>query len=43
MDFFHKIGNLLRPLELIPASREGAVPTEWQAPQFLEIAFQEQK
>ena len=29
--FFHNLGNLLRPLELIiPASRERVVPTEWQ-------------
>ena len=27
---FHNLGNLLRPLELIPASRERAVSTEWQ-------------
>ena len=27
---FHNIGNLLRPLELEPASRERVVPTEWQ-------------
>ena len=27
---FHNFGNLLRPLELVPASRECVVPTEWQ-------------
>ena len=27
---FHFFGNLLRPLELVPASRERVVPTEWQ-------------
>ena len=27
---FHNFGNLLRPLELVPASRERVVPTEWQ-------------
>ena len=27
---FHNLGNLLRPLELVPASRERVVPTEWQ-------------
>ena len=27
---FHNLGNLLRPLELIPALRERVVPTEWQ-------------
>ena len=27
---FHDFGNLLRPLELIPASRERVVPAEWQ-------------
>ena len=27
---FHNLGNLLRPPELIPASRERVVPTEWQ-------------
>ena len=27
---FHNLGNLLRPMELIPASRERVVPTEWQ-------------
>ena len=27
---FHNLGNLLRPLELISASRERLVPTEWQ-------------
>ena len=26
----HNFGNLLRPLELVPASREHVVPTEWQ-------------
>ena len=39
---FTIFGNLLRPLELIPASRERVVPTEWQV-QFLEVASQEQK
>ena len=28
--FFHNFGNLLRPLELVPASCERVVPTEWQ-------------
>ena len=28
---FHNLGNLLRSLELVPASRERVVPTEWQA------------
>ena len=27
---FQNLGNLLRPLELIPASRERVVLTEWQ-------------
>ena len=27
---FHTFGYLLRPLELVPASRERVVPTEWQ-------------
>ena len=27
---FHNLGNLLRPLEFVPASRERVVPTEWQ-------------
>ena len=27
---FHNLGNLLRPLELAPASRERVIPTEWQ-------------
>ena len=27
---FHNLGNLLQPLESIPASRERVVPTEWQ-------------
>ena len=27
---FHNFGNLLCPLELVPASRERVVPTEWQ-------------
>ena len=27
---FHNFGNLLRPLELVPASHERVVPTEWQ-------------
>ena len=27
---FHNLGNLLRPLELVPASHERVVPTEWQ-------------
>ena len=27
---FHNLENLLRPLELVPASRERVVPTEWQ-------------
>ena len=27
---FHNLGNLLRPLELVLASRERVVPTEWQ-------------
>ena len=27
---FHDLGNLLRPLELVPVSRERVVPTEWQ-------------
>ena len=27
---FHNLGNPLRPLELVPASREHIVPTEWQ-------------
>ena len=27
---FHNFGNLLRPLELVPSSRECVVPTEWQ-------------
>ena len=26
----HDIGNILRPLELVPASRERVVPTKWQ-------------
>ena len=26
----HNLGNLLRPLELVPASRERVVPKEWQ-------------
>ena len=26
----HNFGNLLRPLELVPAWRERVVPTEWQ-------------
>ena len=28
--FFHNLGNLLGPLELVPASRERVVPAEWQ-------------
>ena len=28
----HNFGNLLCPLELVPASRERVVPTEWQVP-----------
>ena len=28
--FLHNFGNLLRPLESIPASRERVVPTEWK-------------
>ena len=28
---FHNLCNLLRPLELVPASRERVVPAEWQA------------
>ena len=27
---FHNLGNLLRPLESVPASRERVVRTEWQ-------------
>ena len=27
---FHICGNLLQPLEFVPASREHLVPTEWQ-------------
>ena len=27
---FHNLGNLLLPMELVPASRERVVPTEWQ-------------
>ena len=27
---FYKFGNLLQPLEFVPASRERVVPTEWQ-------------
>ena len=27
---FHNLGNLLRPLQLVPAPRERVVPTEWQ-------------
>ena len=27
---FHNLGNLLRPLELVQASRERVVPTEWE-------------
>ena len=27
---FHNFGKLLPPLELVPASRERVVPTEWQ-------------
>ena len=27
---FRNLGNLFRPLELVPASRERVVPTEWQ-------------
>ena len=27
---FTKLGNFLRPLELVPASRERVAPTEWQ-------------
>ena len=27
---FHNVGNLLCPLESVPASRERVVPTEWQ-------------
>ena len=27
---FHNLGNHLRPLESVPASRERVVPTEWQ-------------
>ena len=27
---FHNLGNLLKPLEFVPASRERVVPTEWQ-------------
>ena len=27
---FHNLGNLLRPLDLIPASRERVVPRQWQ-------------
>ena len=27
---FHNVGNLLQPLEFVPASRERVVPTEWQ-------------
>ena len=27
---FHNLGTLLRPPELVPASREHVVPTEWQ-------------
>ena len=30
MWIFHNFGNLLCPLELVPASRERVVPTEWQ-------------
>ena len=28
--FFHNFGSLSRPIELIPASRERVIPTEWQ-------------
>ena len=34
MWIFHNIGNLVRPLEPVPASRERVVPTEWRT--FLE-------
>ena len=27
---FDNLGDLVRPLELVPTSRERAVPTEWQ-------------
>ena len=27
---FHNLGNLSRPLEFVPASRERVIPTEWQ-------------
>ena len=27
---FHNFGNLLKPLEFVPASREQVIPTEWQ-------------
>ena len=40
---FHNLGNLLRPLELTPASRERVVPQNGKSAQFLEIACQEQK
>ena len=30
MFIFHNFGNLLGPLELVPASRERVFPTEWQ-------------
>ena len=32
---FHHFGILLRPLELVPSSREHVVPTEWQVPTVL--------
>ena len=35
VDFFHNFGNLLRPLEFVPTSRERVVPTEWQVRSFL--------
>ena len=30
MLIFHNLGNLLRPLEFIPVSRERVITTEWQ-------------
>ena len=40
---FHNIGNLWRPLESVPASRERVVPTEGKSAQSLETAYQEQE
>ena len=40
---FHNPGNLLRPLELVPASRERVVPRNGKSAQSLETACQEQK